>query len=132
MSLSLPADAEKFIPEGNDYDHLRSAGVYALTLGKPDDLAEAWDAEFDARPPYFDDLRDAAGVVYVGEAGDVLRRLEEHRDGDTRVGVLQRVCAIEGLRNIWWCDDKDHAEQQESVLAIALQNERPGLYVHFR
>jgi len=132
MSLSLPENAEPFIPDGEPFDHLHEPAVYALTLTKPDDLKAAWDAEFDARPGYFEELQDASGVVYIGEAGDVLHRLEDHRNGEIRVGVLQRVFEIDSLRNIWFMPSKEQAEQEESNIAIMLQNERPELYVHFR
>jgi predicted GIY-YIG superfamily endonuclease len=133
MSLELPADCEPFIPDGEGFDYLHNPAVYALELTRPDDLASAWDAEFDHRPAYWDQLTDACKIVYVGEAGDVLRRLEEHRDGDVRVGVLQRVCDIHSLRNIWWMQSKEEAEEQESALAIAMQNEYgKSHYVHYR
>lgn len=133
MTLELPQDAEHFIPDGESFDHLHEPGVYALELTKPDDLSSAWDQEFDHRPGYWEELTDASKVVYVGEAGDVLRRLEEHRDGEVRVGVLQRVCDIHSLRNIWWMNSKEEAEEQESALAIALQNQYDeSHYIHYR
>lgn len=132
MTLELPQDAECFIPNSESFEYLHNAGVYCLRLSRPDDLAEVWDREFDARPDYFEELQSAERVLYVGEAGDVLRRLEEHRDGDTRVGVLQRVCSIKSLRNIWFCESKEKAEREESRLAIMLQNEKPDWYIHSR
>lgn len=133
MSLSLPADAEVFIPDGEDFDHLHEPGVYCLRLTKPDDLASAWDQAFDTRPAYWDELEAAERVLYVGEAGDVLYRLEDHRDSDKRIGVLQRVCEIAGLRNIWWCDSKANAKQEESQLGLLLTNQTDDqTYVHFR
>lgn len=132
MTLELPQDAEKFIPEGGDLSDLHGPGCYALRLDRPDDLASAWDREFDTRPDYFAELRDADTCLYVGASGDVLRRLEEHRDGEVRVGVLQRVCEIDSLRNIWWADDKEEAFQEESRLAIMLSNQYPDAYVHSR
>lgn len=131
MALSLPADAEPFIPDGEPWDHLHEPAVYALTLAVPDDPAQAWDATHDHRPAYWDELIDADGVVYIGEAGDVLHRLEQHRDGE-QTGVLMEAFGIDGLRNIWWMESKEQAEQMESQLGIMLQNERPGLYIHFR
>jgi len=131
MTLQLPADAEPFIPDGEPFDHLHEPAVYALTLTKPDDLEAAWDAEYDARPAYFEELQDASGVVYIGEAGDVLYRLEQHRDGE-QTGVLMEAFGIDSLRNIWWMDSKKQAEANESQIAIMLQNQRPDLYVHHR
>ena len=133
MSLSLPEDAEVFIPRDGDFDDLHGAGVYVLTLTKPDDLEAAWDAEFDSRPDYFDQLEDCEQCWYVGESGDVLSRLEDHRDGDVRVSVLMQVCEINTLRNIFWCDSKEEAKTEESKIAIMLQNEYgPSVYVHSR
>lgn len=131
MSLSLPADAEPFIPAGEPWDHLHEPGVYALTLNRPDNPESAWDAVHDTRPPYFDAVLDADRVVYIGEAGDVLHRLEQHRDGD-RTGVLIEAFGIDALRNIWWMDSKEQAETQETALSTMLQNARPEWYVHAR
>jgi predicted GIY-YIG superfamily endonuclease len=131
MALSLPADAEPFIPDGEPWDHLHEPAVYALTIDLPDDLEAAWDATHDTRPAYWDDLVDADGVVYIGEAGDVLHRLEQHRDGE-QTGVLMEAFGIDSLRNIWFMPSKEKAEQEESRLAIMLQNERLELYVHSR
>lgn len=131
MPLSLPEDAEPFIPNGEPWDHLHTAAVYALTLQYPDDPEAAWDAEHDHRPPYFEELLDADEIVYIGEAGDVLHRLGQHRDG-FHTGVLMEAFGIDSLRNIWWMPSKEQAEQEESKIAIMLQNERPDLYVHSR
>jgi hypothetical protein len=132
MSLELPADAEPYIPEPCTFNRLHNPGVYALELERPDDVASAWDSEFDTRPEWFDDFADAEQVIYVGAAKDVLRRLEEHRDGQVRVGVLQRVCEITGVHNIWWRMKTDIAFQDESKIAIELQNDHPEWYVHQR
>jgi predicted GIY-YIG superfamily endonuclease len=131
MSLTLPADAEPFMPNDGAFGDLHGAGVYALTLDVPDDPADAWDAEHDHRPAYWDELVEAEQVVYIGEAGDILHRLEQHRDG-FHTGVLMEAFGIDSLRNIWWMGSKEQAEQMESQLGIMLQNERPEYYVHFR
>lgn len=130
--LSLPEDAEPFIPEGEDLSALSNPGVYALSLSRPDDLAAAWDATFDARPAYWDDLQEAESVVYVGASNNVLARLEDHRDADLRKAALLNVCDLEALRTIWWFDSADEAFQNESKIALQLQVERPDLYVHQR
>jgi len=130
MTLKLPADIEPFLTEG--FGQMRTAGVYALTLSRPDNLAEAWDSAFDHRPPYFEELRDADSVVYVGAAKDLLARLSDHKDGDVRLTVLTEVCEIDGLRNVWWVDDPSRRFIEESKLATMLQNERPDLYIHSR
>jgi len=130
VSLSLPEDVEPFV---ESYDELSGPGIYALDLSKPDDLAETWDAEFDSRPAYWDELQAAESVVYVGADKNVMGRLEDHRDKDVRIGVLQRVCAIDGLRNIWFCDSAEQAFERESGKAIELRNWlAPQTYVHQR
>lgn len=130
MSLSLPADIEPF---ADDYSDLSGPGIYALNLSKPEDLTAAWDAEFDERPAYWDKLQQSESVVYVGAAKNVLSRLEDHRDKDVRVGVLQRVCDIEGLRNVWFCDSAEEAFERESRKAIELRNWlSPETFVHQR
>lgn len=131
MTLSLPADAEPFLPAGADLSHLSTAGVYALRLSRPTDLAAAWDRTFETRPAYWPALRDAAAVVYVGAAADVLGRLNDHADGDRRQAALLEVCDIAALRNIWWCE-ADRRFIVESQTATMLQNERAEWYVHQR
>ena len=130
--LSLPADAEVFIPEGEDLSHLSTPGVYALTLSRPADLAAAWDQRFDHRPDYWTDLADAERVVYVGAAKNVLARLTEHKDGEIKKARVVQVCSIESIRNIWWFDDVQRAFERESGLAVAMQNHYPSMYVHSR
>jgi predicted GIY-YIG superfamily endonuclease len=101
-------------------------------LSKPDDLAAAWDREYDHRPGYWDELVACANVAYVGAAKDILGRLEDHRDGEVRQTALTKVCAIEGLRNIWWFDSADVAFERESKLAMLMANHKPSWYVHQR
>lgn len=129
MTLELPADAEVFLPEGEDFDALHGSGVYALRLERPDDLPAVWDRTFDERPAYWDDLVSCAAVVYVGAAKDVLARLTEHNDGKIKKARVVQVCEIDSIRNIWWFDDDGRAFERESGLAITLQNEYPEWFV---
>jgi len=109
----------------------RGPAIYALDLSKPDDLTATWDATFDSRPAYWDELQQAESVVYVGAAKNVVSRLEDHRDKEVRIGVLQRVCEIEGVRNVWFCDSADEAFERESGKAIELRNWlAPEIFVH--
>jgi len=132
MTLQLPSDAEPFIPKDGDLSDLSSAGVYCLTLDRPDDLAAAWDREFDHRPAYWDELEHCTQVAYIGAANDVLSRLEEHRDGEVRQTALTTVCVIDALRNIWWFDSAEVAFERESRIAMLMQNHKPSWYVHQR
>lgn len=132
MSLTLPAEAEPFIPKDRGIEALSCPGVYVLRLTRPDNLAQEWDDVFEHRPDYWDELTESDRVVYVGASKNVLGRLEEHRDGNVRKVALLRVCDIEELGNIWWFADVETAFQNESKMAIMLQNERPDWYVHCR
>ena len=129
MTLSLPADVELF---ADDYDQLRTPGVYCLTLTAPEDVTTAWEAHFEHRPPWVDHVAMADAVYYVGAAKDVLARLEDHRDGEVRKASILRVCSIDGLRNVWWYDSADEAFIRESAITIQMQNEYPNAYVHSR
>ena len=129
MSLSLPEDIEPFLDDTHTWS---DSAVYALCLSRPDDLAQAWDAEFDHRPDYWDELVEAQNVVYVGAAKNLISRLEDHHNQDVRKTVLTAVCDVEGLRNVWWCSDMDHAIQEESKLSIMMQNQYADTYVHSR
>jgi predicted GIY-YIG superfamily endonuclease len=130
--LELPADIEPFLQDEHSHERIRGPAVYCLRLTRPDDLAAVWDAEFDTRPDYWDDLTDADGVLYVGSAKDLLSRLNDHADGEVRLTVLTTVCEINGLRNVWWVDDPDRRFIEESQIATMLQNQRPDLYTHSR
>lgn len=132
MSLSLPEDAEAFIPTGEDLSILSTSGVYALRLTRPDDLAEVWERYNDHRPDYWEDLIDADGVVYVGAAKNVLQRLTQHKKGKIKKANVVQVCSIDSIRNIWWFDSTTRAFERESGLATAMQNEYPHFYVHSR
>lgn len=129
MPLNLPADLEPFV---DDYDDLHDPGVYALILQRPADPAAAWDRAFDARPPWWDRFVAAETVAYVGASGDVLSRLEEHRDGAVRQATLLQVCAIDRLHTVWRCDSQQEAFDREYTVASTLDRERPGWYVHSR
>jgi len=130
MTLELPADLEPHLTA--EWDQMRDPAVYALTLTRPDNIGEVWDETFDTRPEWFDEFRAADEVVYVGATNDALTRLEDHRDGEVRTAVLLRVCDIRGLRNLWWFETADEAFQNESKLALWMQQQYPRYYVHSR
>lgn len=130
MSLELPADAEPYV---NDYDDLHNPAAYALKLGRPVDLQEAWNQHYDTHPDYWDRLVSAESVFYVGASSNLLSRLEDHRDGDVRSTVLTEVCEVVGLQTVWPAENKIEAfELAEPRLARWLQQERPRAYVHQR
>ena len=131
MSLELPADAEKFIPDGEGFDHLHTSAVYVLRLSRPDDLAAAWDHHFEHRPDYWESLEAADRVLYVGSAKDLLARLTDHKDGEKRLTVLTEVCSIDGLRNVHWCET-ERRFLEESKIATLMNNELGDTYVHSR
>lgn len=129
MGLQLPADLEPFC----DDDHgLHSSGAYALALDKPADPAESLARIYDERPPWLDELIAKPETIYVGASGDVLSRLEDHRDQEHRRASLLRVCAIDGLHTVWWAEDYEHATVAEFNLTVALREERPEAFVHSR
>ena len=134
MTLELPSSLSPY----TDGDNSRP-GAYALKLGRPLDLASAWEQHYDERPPYWGQLMQASEVYYVGGAGDLLSRLEDHRDNadpekDTkRDTVLTRVCDVVGLQTAWPADNPTEAfELVEPRLARYLQQTRPDSYVHQR
>jgi predicted GIY-YIG superfamily endonuclease len=130
VSLHLPADLEAF---ANDYDQLTGPAVYALNIQPPADVAEAWDARFEERPEYWEQLTEADGWIYVGASGHVLHRLEDHRDGKVRKSILPTLAQDMTLRNVWWCDDATEAFERESAIGIRLRNFLPSsVFVHWR
>lgn len=130
MTLALPGDVEPHLTDG--FDQLHDPAVYALKLYRPPDVGAAWDREFDTRPPWFEEFRDAGEVFYVGAASDLLHRLEDHRDGEVRTAALLRVCDIAALHAVFWFDSADRAFERESGIALMFQRERPDAFVHQR
>lgn len=113
MSLELPADAEPFGTEWN------RPGVYILRYAKPNPLAAAVDDAFETRPEWFDLLADAERVLYVGESGNVMRRLEDHAEAKKRLTTLSRIGAEPiGIVNIRYYDSKEAAEHDEYNTAV--------------
>jgi len=132
MTLSLPEDVEPHLGTDADLSDAHRPGCYALRLTKPDDPASAWDRQFDTRPEWFDAFVERPKIVYVGSAGDTLRRLEEHRDGDVRTTVLTELCEIESLRNVWLLPastDRHEREFEERKVARLMRREYPDTFV---
>lgn len=130
MSLSLPEDLEPYV---DDYDDLHSPGAYALELVRPVNLEEQWHRHNDEKPPYWRELTQGDRVFYVGGTGDLISRLEDHRNGDVRTTVLTEVCEIHGLQTVWVGESYEHAtEILEPQLHRMLQEEYAGSYVHQR
>lgn len=130
MGLELPGDLEPYIEE---YDQLHSEGAYAIELSRPVNLEEVWHRHNETKPPYWDQLQRADRVLYVGASGDLLSRLEDHRDGDARTTVLTEVCDVVGLHTAWRAKSPEHArEVLEPRLARWLQSSNPGWYCHTR
>jgi len=129
MTLRLPEALEVWT---DSVDEMHRPGVYALNLARPDNVADAWDQHFDVRPEWFEQFRHATGVIYVGASGDVLSRLEDHVDGEVRKAALLRVCDIKSLHSVWWFDSADRAFERESGIAVEMQHQYPGYYVHQR
>lgn len=128
MTLHLPADLETHV----NPDRWHDPGVYALVLAVPDNVGALWDRRFDTRPEWFDRFASASAVYYVGATGDLLSRLEDHRDGDVRQATVLKVSEIDRLRNVWPFDDVDRAFQWESKLALWLDRYYDHAYVHQR
>jgi predicted GIY-YIG superfamily endonuclease len=130
MVLELPRDLEAF---ADGYDQLSGPAVYALDIDRPDNLGEVWDELFDTRPAYFERLRDAGACVYVGASGNVLARLEDHRDGNVRKAVLPSIATDVSLRNVWFKKSKQQAFEHESRIGIRLRNHLENdVFVHWR
>jgi hypothetical protein len=120
MTLSLPADIE---PYTTDY---RTPAVYALDLTMPSDLTAEWDQRFNSRAEWFDELKAADAVVYVGATETLVGQLEEHRDSNVRTAVLPSLATELELRNVWPRASADQAFVDESQIEIRLQNHLPA------
>jgi predicted GIY-YIG superfamily endonuclease len=126
MTLELPADIEPFTTA------FHTPAVYALRLDLPRDLPQAWDAVYDHRPDYVDLATERDRVIYVGATGDILSRLEDHRDGEVRQAALVSLAEDKDLRNVWPFDDETRAFERENQFAIMLRQQYADAYVHSR
>ena len=118
-------------------DHQPSdPGCYALEIDLPDDrndVADAWHEHYEELPPYYHRLVDCHTAIYVGEAGDVQRRLNDHINSDKRKAALPSVFGVKSLLNVWWHDSKQDAEEAEYNRARQIDKETdPLTYVHSR
>lgn len=126
MGLSLPADAEAFLSDG---DAITDSSVYALELSKPPDPAAAWDRHYDTRPPWFPEFLNNPRTIYVGATGNLIGRLEDHRDGDVRQASILQVCDIDALIDVRFHENPfDH----EFNVGVDLSRKHPDAYVHQR
>jgi len=128
MTLIHPEAIEPFCESTEEF---HKAGAYALVLDRPDDFTEAWDRHYDARPDWFDAARTAQTLCYVGGTGDLLSRLEDHRDGEVRMTTLTEICDIDSLHTIWFAGGERY-QQTEIRLARWLQQDRPRWHIHQR
>ncbi len=118
MSLNLPADAEPF---GEDWSE---PGCYAVLYDKPDNAIEKMDDAFDTRPPWADAYESAAKVLYVGEASDVMYRLEDHAQRHVRKNALAKIgCEPVSIEAIKYHDTKEKAEAEEYNTAVRLSEQ---------
>jgi len=132
MSLELPGCIEPHMTSDMAFERIRGPAVYVLQLDPPEGIYSAWDEHFEHRAPYLDEIDEVSEVLYVGAANDLLRRLNDHNDGEVRKAALLRVCDIESLHSVYWFDSAEQAFERESGIAKVIQNERGNTYVHSR
>jgi len=113
------------------------AGVYALEIDVPDagkeQLQRDWLLHFKTLPPYFHRLVDCDRWIYVGEAGDVQSRLDDHINSDKRQAALPSVFGVLSVIDVWWHDSKQDAEEAEYNRASSIDKAtEPTTYVHSR
>lgn len=122
------------------YDDLGDAhapGVYALRLSKPVDLTPAtfdmrWAEYATPAPSFRDDILDADELLYVGAAANVYERIATHLEHPNRSSVVCRVFPIHDVFRVWPFPSTEGAFTHETRIALDLQHERPGAYVHCR
>jgi len=127
MSLELPAALEPHV--GTDF---QTSAVYALLLDRPDDLEARLGEHYPQAPPWLSQAVGAEALLYVGAAARLCDRLEDHATGRARrVGLLE-VCEIDRVYDVWAFEDRARAFERESAIALELQNDHDGWYVHQR
>lgn len=118
MTISLPQDIEPF---GTEWDQ---PGCYALLYEKPEDPDAAVDRAFDNRPEWHESFTEAEYVLYVGEASNVIRRIEDHAQADKRLTTLSRIgCEPISVEAIEYHDSKEDAEHAEYNTAVRLSRQ---------
>jgi predicted GIY-YIG superfamily endonuclease len=118
MTLTLPADAEPF---GTDWD---LPGCYVLRYEPPENSTDAVDAAFETRPPWTEALAECSHCLYVGEATNVMRRLEDHNNQNKRLTTLSRIgCEPVGIEAIEYHASKEAAEHAEYNTAVRMDEQ---------
>jgi len=118
MSLNLPQEAEPF---GEDWSR---PGCYAVLYDKPENAIEKLDEEFDTRQPWFDAYEAAEKCLYVGEATNVMHRLEDHAQRHVRKNALKRIgCEPMSIEAIRYFNSKEKAEAEEYNTAVSLSKQ---------
>jgi predicted GIY-YIG superfamily endonuclease len=124
VTITLPADIEPFLTDGVEWS---DPGVYCLELTGPHtDWSDVWDT----KPAWWPRADAAAYCLYVGAASNVLRRLEDHVEGEHRTATLVSICEIAGLETVEWGDNPREADEYN--LAARLDREHERAYVHQR
>jgi predicted GIY-YIG superfamily endonuclease len=87
---------------------------------------EKMDRKYDNRPEWAEAYENAENVLYVGEAGDVMYRLEDHAQRHVRKNALKKIgCEPVSIEAIEYHDSKDEAEEEEYNTAVSLRNQTP-------
>lgn len=120
----------------DDLSDAHAPAVYAVKLSTPDDwrlVMDMWDQHFDVDPP--DWLRaafDSHVVVYVGATKNLSERLHTHLENANQSTAIAKIFPFHSLWGVWFFDDVGEAFDREHGIAMDLNNEYPGLYVHSR
>lgn len=126
-------ELEPHTPEGRS---LKTPGVYIIKCSQPSDwdtVEKRWDANFDAdMPDFIETAFDAQGILYVGSSNDVLSRLHEHLNNPNKTASILKVYPIHSVWGVEWFDDEEIARERESGIALRLDRDIPGYYVHQR
>jgi hypothetical protein len=135
------ADGDRYLSEdietaGTTPTAAHQPGAYVLVCSHPRDesLADLRDRWRDATghehtPEYLADVAQAERVFYVGGAGDVYDRIDEHLTRAARRVSFLKVFPPHHVHTVWF--DSDPFEREEKV-AGTLQRQRPESYVHQR
>jgi predicted GIY-YIG superfamily endonuclease len=119
-------------------DEFHQPGVYVLRLSTPNSNStelhhRLWLQDHDSVDSCLDQIIEATGgIFYVGEAHDVLSRIEEHIDHPNRSTTIATTYPIHHIHDVDFCDSKSEAEEREMNKAREIAEEHPTAYVHHR
>jgi predicted GIY-YIG superfamily endonuclease len=127
--------------EMNEYidtiEEAHQPGVYVLELSTPNSknhelYHRLWLDSHSGLHPELEQIIESDRLLYVGEANDVLSRLEDHLDNPNRSTTLGSTFPIHSIVDVDFYNTKTKAEEHERDKADQLRQNNPNWHIHCR